>query len=290
MERVLAAEMALDPEIEPISHGGQSLTHAMLDNIPNPAFMKDVQGRYLLVNKRFESALGVARADIEGKSDFQVFDRGQAAQFRAHDLEVLAARSALEFEESAVHHDGLHVSIVHKFPLFDTAGEVWAIGGIATDITQRKRAEEALRHSEEHYRVVVETATDAVVSVDEDSNVVFANPATTLIFGYSAAELIGQPLAMIMPERLRSLHKAAVERYLKTGKRHVNWAGVELLAQRKNGEEFPIEVSFGQVVKDGQHFFTGFIRDITQRKQAQEIQGAHARHVALRASIGLALA
>src|SRR5262245_34275347 len=255
MDDAVVDEVAYDLDVERATHKSRDFAHAILDNIPNLVFLKDVQSRYLFVNRRFENAMGIARSEIEGKSDFEVFPPQQAAQFHTHDREVLAARAAREFEETAVQQDGPHISIVHKFPLFDATGQVCAIAGIATDITQRKRAEEALRHSEEHYRVVVETATDAVVTVDEDSNVVFANPATTLIFGYSAAELIGQPLAMIMPERLRSLHKAAVERYLKTGKRHVNWAGVELLAQRKNGEEFPIEVSFGQVVKDGQHCF-----------------------------------
>ena len=145
----------------------------------------------------------------------------------------------------------------------------YATGGIATDITERKRAEEACRQSEERYRIVVDTATDAIVTIDDRSQILFANPATSKIFGYSSSELIGQSLTMLMPEYLRELHKLGVQRYLNTGKKHVNWHGTELVGLRKNGQEFPVEISFGYVVKDGLHVFTGFIRDISEKKRAE---------------------
>ena len=74
---------------------------------------------------------------------------------------------------------------------------------------------------------------------------------------------------MLMPEYMRELHKAGFQRYLETNHRHVDWQGVQLTGLRKNGEEFPVEVSFGEVLKYGQHIFTGFIRDITERKKAE---------------------
>jgi PAS domain S-box-containing protein len=176
----------------------------------------------------------------------------------------------MEFEEIALLEDGPHTSIVHKFPLFDTHGNIYATGGVATDITERKRAEEARRYSEEQYRTFIETAIDAVISIDETSKILFVNPSTTKIFGYDSSELIGRPLTMLMPESLREPHKTGVRRYLTTEQRHMNWQGVELIGQRKNGEEFPVEISFGEITKQGQRIFTGFIRDITERKQAEE--------------------
>ena len=98
---------------------------------------------------------------------------------------------------------------------------------------------------------MVETASDAVVSIDDQGSIVFANPATATIFGYDPAELVGKPLTLLMPEYMRELHQTGFKRYLATGHRHMNWQGTELTALRKNGEEFPVEVSFGEMTRDG---------------------------------------
>jgi PAS domain S-box-containing protein len=155
-------------------------------------------------------------------------------------------------------------------PVFNSNRELVEVVGTAVDITEQKRAEEALRRSEERYRSVLETATDAVVSIDERGQIVFANPATTNTFGYEISEMIGQPLTMLMAEAMREVHTAGFQRYLKTNQRHADWRGVQLIGLRKNGEEFPGEVSFGEVLESGHHLFTGFIRDTTERKQAEE--------------------
>ena len=151
-----------------------------------------------------------------------------------------------------------------------------------------EREESALRYSEENYRLVVETAPDAVISIDERGAILFANPATVRIFGYDPAELIGKPLTVLMPEFLRKLHEKGFSRYLATGQRHINWQGTELTALRKNGQEFPVEISFGELSRDGHKVFTGFIRDISERKQAEEMQAAHARQIAVRADVSMA--
>jgi PAS domain S-box-containing protein len=136
--------------------------------------------------------------------------------------------------------------------------------------TDREREESALRYSEENYRLVVETAPDAVISIDERGAILFANPATMRIFGYDPTELIGKALTVLMPGFLRKLHEKGFSRYLATGQRHINWQGTELTALRKNGQEFPVEISFGELSRDGHKVFTGFIRDISERKQAQQ--------------------
>src|SRR6266436_4902389 len=138
------------------------------------------------------------------------------------------------------------------------------------DIEERKQEESARWYSEERYRIVVETASDAVVSIDESSTILFVNSATSRIFGYDASELIGQPLTTLMPDYMRELHNAGFQRYLDTAERHINWQGTELIALRKNSEEFPVEVSFGELTINGRRLFTGFIRDITERKRAEE--------------------
>jgi hypothetical protein len=120
-----------------------------------------------------------------------------------------------------------------------------------------------------------------VVSINHRGEILLANHAITTTFGYEPPELIGQPLTILMPEYLRDLHKAGLKRYQETGHRHVNWQSTELIGLRKNGEEFPVEVSFGELNSDGRRVFTGFIRDISGRKQAEEALRASERDLSL---------
>jgi PAS domain S-box-containing protein len=109
-----------------------------------------------------------------------------------------------------------------------------------------------------------------VISMDESGSILLANPATARIFGYDRAELIGKPLTVLMPEFMRKLHEAGFRRYLATSQRHLNWQGTEVTALRKNGREFPVEVSFGEMISNGHRVFTGFIRDISEKKRAED--------------------
>lgn len=142
------------------------------------------------------------------------------------------------------------------------------------DIDDRKREEFARQYSDERYRVVVETASDAIISMDDNGTIQFTNPATERIFGHKSQDLIGKPLTILMPESLREAHEYGFKRYLTTGDRHLNWHGTELTAVRKNGQKFPVEVSFGELTKDGRRLFTGLVRDISERKRAEEAQEA----------------
>jgi PAS domain S-box-containing protein len=141
---------------------------------------------------------------------------------------------------------------------------------LRSEIAERKRAQEELKRSEERHRVVVETANDAVISINQKGMIILANAASRRMFGYEAAELMGKPLAMLMPETMRKLHGAGFERYLETSERHLNWQGTELRGLRADGEVFPVEVSFGETTANGQKIFTGFIRDISQKKRDEE--------------------
>jgi len=117
---------------------------------------------------------------------------------------------------------------------------------------------------------VAETASDAIISIDEKSTILFANSATKEVFGYRPEELIGQPLTALMPVNMRHRHEAGLQRYLDTGKKRLNWDAAELPGLHKSGREIPLEVSFGQYSKAGKHYFTGFARDITQRRNAEQ--------------------
>ena len=140
--------------------------------------------------------------------------------------------------------------------------------GIANGI-ERKRYENALRQSEEQYRIVAETASDAIISIDEKSTILFINRAAEKIFGYEIAEMIGQNLTMLMPEYLRKVHQAGLEKYNQTGVKHLQWDYVEVPGLHRQGHEFPLELSFGEYKKDDQHIFIGIARDVSDRKRAE---------------------
>src|SRR5690242_10092190 len=96
------------------------------------------------------------------------------------------------------------------------------------------------------FEALAESAPDAILTIDADSVILSANPATERIFGYSAEELVGQSLTILIPPRMRASHNAGVARYLRSGQRRIPWTGVELPAIRKDGTEFPVEISFGE--------------------------------------------
>lgn len=123
--------------------------------------------------------------------------------------------------------------------------------------------------TEEYFRSVVENTTDAVVGVDEDGEVVVANPAVERLFGYAPEELLGRPVTTLMPERLQSAHVDSFERYLSTGERTVDWNYVEFPGRHRDGHELQLSIAFRETEWGGKRVFTGFIRDVTRRKERE---------------------
>jgi diguanylate cyclase (GGDEF)-like protein/PAS domain S-box-containing protein len=131
---------------------------AFMNNSRSMMFIKDLSGRYLYVNDPFLEAFGVDRFDVIFRSDREIFPPDVAAQFARNDADALAAGKGVEFEEKARYSDGNeHISIVHKFPMFDRHGQVIALGGVVTDITERKNLEQALRDNNEQLRTAIRT-------------------------------------------------------------------------------------------------------------------------------------
>jgi PAS domain S-box-containing protein len=136
--------------------------------------------------------------------------------------------------------------------------------------TDQKRAEDSVNASEIPLNVLAEGAADGVILIDDQSTILFVNPAAGQIFGYQPAELVGNNLTSLMPEYLRQILLTSLKRYIGTGQRHISWRSVEVTGLHKSGREFPIKVSFTEHTSQGRRFFTGFVRDVTERKRAEE--------------------
>ena len=128
----------------------------------------------------------------------------------------------------------------------------------------------ALRESEIRFRTLAETASDAIITIDEHSRIVLVNQAAEKVFGYTRQEMIGAELTMLMPESLRHRHHAGFRRYMQTRERNMSWEAIELPGLHKSGHEVPLEISFGEFTREGRRYFTGIARDITERRRAED--------------------
>ena len=145
-----------------------------------------------------------------------------------------------------------------------------AVGNHIGQFIKREKIESNLRESEESYRIVAETASDAVIKIDENSKILFVNTAVERIFGFTVEEMLGQTLTMIMPEDMRERHLFGVRRYLETGVRNLSWESIEIPALHADGHIFPMEISFGEYNNGDKRFFIGIARDTSERKQTEE--------------------
>jgi two-component system sensor histidine kinase/response regulator len=151
-------------------------------------------------------------------------------------------------------------------------GQPARLCGINLDVTERKRSEQALRNSAERYRVVTENLRDAFILIGGEQGLILEwNPAACAMFGYARDEVLGQPLhPFIAPPRLHAVVEAGLKQFMRNGSGTVIGHTVELPALHRNGEEFPAELSLSAVLLDGQWHAVGLVRDITERKRAEE--------------------
>jgi PAS domain S-box-containing protein len=124
--------------------------------------------------------------------------------------------------------------------------------------------------SDDFYRTLVENASEGMLTIDAESEIVYANPAVEDILGYAPEELIGSSKMKIIPERLQPVHMAALASYVETGERNIDWDGIELPAEHEEGHEVSTLISLREHEYDGEQYFTGIIRDISERKRREE--------------------
>lgn len=168
-------------------------------------------------------------------------------------------------------------------------GDDHAFVGIIRDITVRKRAEEELREREARLRTILDTAVDAIIVIDEKGIVESFSASAVRLFGYRPEDVIGRNVNLLMPAPYRKEHDDYIRRYLDTGERRIIGIGRIVVGRRKDGTTFPMELSVGEVRLADRRVFTGFIRDVSERQQAerrlQELQ-AQLVHVSRVSAMG----
>jgi PAS domain S-box-containing protein len=244
---------------------------AILDNSPAAVYVKDTAGRFVLINRGFETLFHISRSQVVGKTNHDLFPKEWADVILSNDRKVIESKAPLECEESAPQEDGVHTFLSIKFPLGNAAGEVYGICGIDTDITARKRAEAALRASEERIRLIVDAAHDAFVGMDAEGLIKNWNSQAESIFGWAREEVLGRPLVeTIIPPRYRQAHIRGLHHFLATGEGPILNQRLELTALHKNGREFPVELTIRPIRLGSTYLFSSFLHDITERKRAEE--------------------
>jgi len=195
---------------------------------------------------------------------------------RAEEDEVLArirrGEAVSHFETQRRAQGGRLVDIsLTVSPVRDAGGRIVGASKVARDITARRRAEQALGEAQARLAAIVDSAMDAMVTVDESQRVVLFNRAAEQVFGVRRDQALGAPLDLFLPVRFRGAHRQHVEHFGRTGVTSRRMGDVTMLwALRADGTEFPIEASISQAVEDGRRFFTVILRDVTLRRQAEE--------------------
>jgi PAS domain S-box-containing protein len=238
--------------IEEALRDSERQLRAILDHSVAVVFVKDLEGRYLRINRWYEVLHGVTEAELKGKTDYDLHVKEIADAVRANDQEVIASNTPLQFEERVLAADGLHDFIVVKFPLRDDSGRPYAVCGIATDITERKRAETGLRESESRLRQHMDAMPQIVYTCRADGMSDYVNQRWQEYTGVSWERALGAGW-------VESLHADDRERAWRQWEEAV-----------KAGQPFEIEYRIRR--KDG-HYRWYLSRTIPLRDRRQQIIG-----------------
>ena len=167
---------------------------AILDYIPAIVFMKDIEGRYLVINRWYENLLKLAEKDMRGKTPHEILPKQVADQFAAAHQRVVEKQSVQSFEQHIRRADGDRMTVLStQFPIRDRSGQMIALGGVSIDITDRKRAEQALRESERRFRAIFDRAYEFLGLLDTDGTLIEANQTSLDFIRARAADVVGKP-------------------------------------------------------------------------------------------------
>jgi len=247
----------------------RELLACVIDSIPSPVFYKDVDGVYLNCNQAFARSMGIPRERIIGRTAYDIAPRELARIYHRADMELMARGGTQIYEATFRHADGtLHDVMFHKSVILRSNGELRGLVGVMLDISERKRAEEALRESEERFRAIFDLIGDAVFIHDLDNGAILdVNQTMCDLFGYSreeACRLDVEALSAGEPPYSQSEALAWMQRAAGGEPQAFEWLG-----KRKNGELFWLDVNMRRATIGPAERLIVSARDISDRKQAE---------------------
>jgi PAS domain S-box-containing protein len=287
----VAEDITARKQAEEALRAREAQLRAIIDNSSALIFVKDVEGRYLKVNRWYELLSGMTEAEMKGKTDCDLYPKETADAFQKNDQEVIAANKPIQFDEQVAFPDGLHHFVAVKFPLSGDDGKPYAVCGIATDITDRKRTEVALQKSKERLQSALEASEvdimmrkraetalrekaslldlthDTVMVRDINDVITFWNRGAMEMYGWPSEEAVGQVshhlLRTVFPKPLSDIKSEMF--------RSGRWDG-ELVHCHRNGPRLTV-ASRWTLQEDDEGRFIGILEinnDISKRKQAEE--------------------
>ncbi|CAN5447940.1 hypothetical protein BH10PLA1_BH10PLA1_00440 [soil metagenome] len=245
---------------------------AIVESSDDAIVAKSLQGIVTSWNKGAERIFGYTAEEMIGRPIMTLIPTDRADEEKTIMARIRAGERVEHFETLRQTKDGRLIDVsVTISPIRDETGKITGASKIARDITAQNAALAQLRELTGRQGAILESALDCIVSMDENGRVLEWNPAAERTFGYTRDEVLGKEMATyIIPPAMRDLHRAGLAEYLRTGEGPVLGKRLELTAVRKDGSEFPVEVSITRVPIDGPAMFTGQLRDISDRKRAEE--------------------
>ncbi|MEV6738999.1 SpoIIE family protein phosphatase [Streptomyces sp. NPDC051104] len=245
------------------------LLQAFMDHTPAVMFIKDLDGRLLALNRKFEESMGLSRERILGRREQEVLPPDIARHTRAADLDMLARGTPVQRQEHFDLPGGPRDFLATVFPLNDARGAPYAVAGVLTDITERVAAQREVERANRRFLALLESAPDATLITDGDGIIVMANAQVERLFGHVPAGVVGTKVEDLVPGPQRPLHSALLRQYLQLPDPKPTVLDSGLYGLHSDGSEFPVEVSISTFQAEQETLVFLTVRDITERKQAE---------------------
>jgi PAS domain S-box-containing protein len=249
------------------------LHEILFESSPDAILVADKDGRILNTNLRMGQLFGYAHSELLGLSvEILIPERfrgGHASHRQAYNVQPSVRPMGVGLELYGLRKDGTEFPVdIMLSPVETAEGRVTV--SVIRDISERKKTEEALRHSEQQLRALFEFSPDAIVASDQEGRITQTNAQVESFFGYARGELLGQSVEILVPERFRRTHPAHRKDYSDRARIRQMGIGLELYGRRKDGSEFPVDIMLGPVETPEGRMALSVIRDLTDKRKAEE--------------------
>jgi len=276
--------------------------HSVLENMLDGVIVIDEKGTIQSINPACEKIFGYSSDELIGQNvkmlmpnPFHDEHDGYLSNYlNTGKAKIIGIGRQVQgrHKNGSIIHLGLGISEI-------TINDKRMFSGIVRDVSERVKAEKAMESSATRLQSVLENVVDGIITINNKGSIQSFNRAAEHIFGYSADEVMGKNINMLMPSPYREEHDGYLESYHKTGKAHIIGIGREVDGLRKNGSIFPLDLAVSKAVIEGEPLYTGIVRDITDRKQMEKMKNEFISTVShelrtpltsIRGSLGLVMA